>query len=202
MNLYYTTQHLYQNIGMSSAKPQVGHIHLQVLGWVQTLFLDPTLYTIVQDVYRVPDPVPNQNYAQRPRPVRIFSAIYHFKYHSLADSGPSYGQPPVDVSGFSMTSAFNNQKLQGSMPVGPTQATSFPMPSTCTVPTSDGLRTPTEVDQNLFDEPFMLDVNFEQIVFDDFVINMDNPNSFVRFNPPPPSICLASALMTCLRQFM
>ena len=67
--------------------------------------------------------------------------------------------------------------------MGSMHAASFPTPSTYTVPKSES-RTPTEVDQNLFDEPFMLDVNFEQIVFDDFVISMDNPNSFVRFDPP------------------
>jgi hypothetical protein len=98
-----------------------------------------------------------------------------------------------------MTSAFNDQTLRGSMPVSPTQATTFPMPSTCPVSTSDGLRTPTEVDQNLFDEPFMLDVNFEQIMFDDFVVNMDNPNTFVRFNP---LVLLGVELMMDFRQFM
>ncbi|KAH0829026.1 hypothetical protein J3R83DRAFT_2480 [Lanmaoa asiatica] len=151
---------------------------------------DPTLYTIVQDVYRVPDPAPTQDYSQRPRPVRIFSAIYHFQYSS-ADSTPSTNSTSVDPSssGSSMTSAFDAQALQGSMPVHLTQATSFPTSSTYTSP---------ETEQNLFDEPFILDVNFDQISFDDFVVNMDNtsdsasshffardPNTFVRFDPPP-----------------
>jgi hypothetical protein len=143
---------------------------------------DPTMYTIVQDVYCVPDPVPKQDYAQRPRPVRIFSAIYHFQYQSSADAAPSYGQPPVNVprSGSSMTSAFNERTLQGSMAMGPTQ-TSFPMPTTYAVPTSESLRTPTELEQNLFDEPFMLDVSindFEQMAFDDLVASLDKPDAF------------------------
>lgn len=91
-----------------------------------------------------------------------------------------------------MTSAFDDQTLQGL-----TYATSFPMPSTYTAPASEDFRTPTDVDQNLFDEPFMLDVNFEQIAFDDFAVNMDNvsdgaashfyprdPNTYVRLDPP------------------
>ena len=59
------------------------------------------------------------------------------------------------------------------------------MAPTYTVPTSEGLRTPSEADQNLFGSPFMLDVNYEQFVFDDFVASMDNPNTFVRFDSPP-----------------
>ncbi|KAI9573174.1 hypothetical protein HD554DRAFT_2059548 [Boletus coccyginus] len=141
---------------------------------------DPTLYTIVQDVYRAPDPVPNQDYTRRPRPVRIFSAIYHFQYCSSAGSGSSYGQPLTNVSssGSSVTSAFGDQALPGFMQMNPTRAASSSMPPSHTVPASEGLRTPSEVDQNLFGSPFMLDVNFEQFVFDDFVASMDNPNTF------------------------
>ncbi|KAG8220469.1 hypothetical protein J3R82DRAFT_3164 [Butyriboletus roseoflavus] len=137
---------------------------------------DPTLYTIVQDVYRNPDPVPTQDYSERPHPARIFSAIYHFRYPAPAESTPSHGQPSVDTSrgGSSMTSAFDDQTLQSSMPVHLAYATPFQTPSTYTTPVPEDLRAPTELDQNLFDEPFMLDVNFEQIAFDDFVVNMDN----------------------------
>lgn len=170
---------------MFSAKPQVGHVHPPGFGPALKFNLDPTMYTIVQDVYRVPEPEPGQDYAQRPRPVRIFSAIYHFQYQASVDAAPNYGQPPAGVpnNGSSMTSAFNGQTLQGSMIMDPTQ-TSFPMPSTYTIPTSETLRTPTE-DQNLFDEPFMLDVNFdfEQLLFDDLIANMDNPDPSVSFDP-------------------
>jgi hypothetical protein len=84
-----------------------------------------------------------------------------------------------------MTSAFNERTLQGSMAMGSTQ-TSFPMPTTYAVPTSESLRTPTELEQNLFDEPFMLDVSindFEQMAFDDLVASLDKPDAFVRFDP-------------------
>jgi transcriptional enhancer factor len=133
---------------------------------------DPTLYTIVQDVYHVPDPVPNQDYAHRPRPVRIFSAIYHFQYPSSPDSGATFGQPHANVSssGSSMTSGFPQPTVQGAMPMA-TPSPSFQMPSTHTASTA-------EVDQSLFDEPFMLDVNIQQLAFDDFVASMDNPNTF------------------------
>ncbi|KAG6382084.1 hypothetical protein JVT61DRAFT_722 [Boletus reticuloceps] len=140
---------------------------------------DPTLYTIVQDVHRVPDPVPNQDYGQRPRPARIFSAIYHFQYHTSGDSGSSYEQPAAEVSksGSSMTSAFGEQTLQGSI-LDPGTTTTFPMSTTYGVPMREIFRTPGEVDQNLFDEPFMLDVSLEEMAFDDFVASMDNPNTF------------------------
>lgn len=65
--------------------------------------------------------------------------------------------------------------------MGPTQA--FPAPSMYPLPVS-------ETDQNLFDEPFMLDVNFEEI-FEDFVSGMDNPNPFVRVPSPFHCLCLA-----------
>lgn len=142
------------------------------LSWL----VDPTLYTIVQDVYHMPDRVPNQDYSQRTRPVRIFSAIYRFRYPSSTDSTPFHGQPPVGMSnsGSSMTSAYGDQTLHSPMAVDLSRATSFSTSPMYTVPTPEGARTPTGVDQNLFDEPFMLDVNFDQVAFDDIFINMDS----------------------------
>lgn len=138
-----------------------------------TLFVDPTLYTIVQEVYYVPDSVPNQNYSQRPRPVRIFSATYHFRYPSATDAPPMNVQPPTALSSSSssMTSTFNDKMPHAPMDLAPT--TSFPMTPMYTAPAAEGLGTPTEVDQNLFDEPFMLDVNFDQLAFDEIFVNMD-----------------------------
>lgn len=75
-----------------------------------------------------------------------------------------------------MTSPSDDRTLQGTIPVNFTHATTFQTPSLYTPAASQSLQTPTEVDQNLFDEPFMLDINFEQIAFDDFVINTDNPS--------------------------
>ena len=145
----------------------------------------------MQDVHHMPDPVPNQDYSQRARPVRIFTAIYHFRYPSLVDSTVSYGQPPVEMSssGSSMTSAFGHQTLQGSMSVDLVPPTSFPIPSMYSAPTSEGSQMPTGVDQNLFDEPFMLDVNFDQIAFDEFFVNMDtaSDSTFSSLFPKDPS---------------
>ncbi|KAG2122431.1 hypothetical protein BD769DRAFT_972879 [Suillus cothurnatus] len=57
---------------------------------------DPTMYTIIQDVYRQ-DPAPFGRSSGRPRPVLIFSAKYHFRcsvpiymHPSSMDPNPAY----------------------------------------------------------------------------------------------------------------
>ncbi|KAI6101445.1 hypothetical protein EDD16DRAFT_1901217 [Pisolithus croceorrhizus] len=65
----------------------------------------PTLYTIIQDVYRPPDNVSSPSpypsgglQTSRPRPVKIFSAIYHFRYPSNVRAGGSQSTAPSPLS--------------------------------------------------------------------------------------------------------
>ncbi|KAG1735651.1 hypothetical protein EDD22DRAFT_924632 [Suillus occidentalis] len=53
---------------------------------------DPTMYTIIQDVYRR-DPAPLGRFSGRPRSVLIFSAKYHFRY-SVPANTPSSPMTP------------------------------------------------------------------------------------------------------------
>lgn len=64
---------------------------------------NPTLYTIIQDVYRAPDSGAASAYyaggippaqSSRPRPVKIFSAVYHFRYSPNVKPGGGYPSPP------------------------------------------------------------------------------------------------------------
>lgn len=66
---------------------------------------DPTLYTIIQDVYRPPDNVSSPSpypsgglQTSRPRPVKIFSAIYHFRYPPNVRAGGSQSTVPSPLS--------------------------------------------------------------------------------------------------------
>lgn len=66
---------------------------------------DPTLYTIIQDVYRPPDNVSSPSpypsgglQTSRPRPVKIFSAIYHFRYPSNVRASGSQSTAPSPLS--------------------------------------------------------------------------------------------------------
>lgn len=66
---------------------------------------DPTMYTIIQDVYRPPDnvlsppPHPSRGLqTSRPRPVKIFSAIYHFRYPPNVKAGGSHSTAPLPPS--------------------------------------------------------------------------------------------------------
>ncbi|KAG1895677.1 uncharacterized protein F5891DRAFT_1114881 [Suillus fuscotomentosus] len=55
---------------------------------------DPTMYTIIQDVYRR-DPAPLGRSSGRPRPVLIFSAEYHFRYSVHACTPPPSMTPYI-----------------------------------------------------------------------------------------------------------
>ncbi|KAG1900494.1 uncharacterized protein F5891DRAFT_294658 [Suillus fuscotomentosus] len=55
---------------------------------------DPTIYTILHDVYRPTDPAPClPRCLGRRRPVLIFSAIYHFRYSVPVCTPPSFVTP-------------------------------------------------------------------------------------------------------------
>ncbi|KAF9222304.1 hypothetical protein BS17DRAFT_708933 [Gyrodon lividus] len=140
---------------------------------------DPTLYTIIQDVYRAPDPVPNQGFSQRPRPVLIFSAIYHFQYLASLDSSTTASNiqsPPV---GPAMTSALDDQVLHDYL--NPMRPMPFQKYSVYPTPTPEKSWTTPTMEQNVFDEPFMLDVNFDDVRFDDFTVNIqDSPDGTPR----------------------
>ncbi|KIJ63489.1 hypothetical protein HYDPIDRAFT_112907 [Hydnomerulius pinastri MD-312] len=143
---------------------------------------DPTLYTIIQDVYRAPDPTPNQGHSQRPRSVLIFSAIYHFKYPTTSPSASTTSRvrsplatPRADAS---MTSALDHQVLQDYLnPIRPMPFQKYSYPTS----TPEKMRAASDLEQNVFDEPFMLDVDIEDFRFDDFTVNIqDSPDSTPR----------------------
>jgi hypothetical protein len=118
---------------------------------------DPTLYTIIQNVYRAPDPVPNRGYSQRPPPVLIFSAMYHFQYasHVPNATSPQATQKP----GPAVTSTLEDPVLHGFLNPIPFQKYAMYPP-----PTSEPLRGISDIDQSLFDASFKLDVNFDEFI--------------------------------------
>lgn len=130
---------------------------------------DPTVYTIIQDVYRAPDPPASTGSSGRPRPVLIFSAIYHFRYPASVRAPPPAIPPPIAYQS-SLTNnphAYPNRAL-------PSQYYSMSPPHS-----HPGMFQPHEyTTQNRLDEPFMLDVSLENFSLDDFMINIhDSPEA-------------------------
>ncbi|KAG2158558.1 uncharacterized protein EDB93DRAFT_1118910 [Suillus bovinus] len=134
---------------------------------------DPTVYTIIQDVYRSPDSTTSSRNSGRPRPVLIFSAVYHFRYSASARAPPpsipqhlAYQPNPASLS-------YNTYPYPDML--NPTR----PHPSHMS---------PGFADQGMFqsydygtqyrlDEPFRLDVNMDNFSLDDFMINIDSPEA-------------------------
>ncbi|KIK93884.1 hypothetical protein PAXRUDRAFT_487015 [Paxillus rubicundulus Ve08.2h10] len=145
--------------------------------------IDPTLYTIIQDVYRAPDPVPNHGFPQRPRPVLIFSAIYHFQYLSSLNPSATASHiqsPPVGPNiAPAMTPALGNQAHHGYP--NPIRPMPFQNYSVYPPPAPEKSWTTPSTEQNVFDAPFMLDVSFDDIRFDDYI--QESPDS----TPRPPA---------------
>ncbi|KAG1727678.1 uncharacterized protein EDB91DRAFT_889101 [Suillus paluster] len=132
---------------------------------------DPTIYTIIQDVYRAPDPTTPTRSSGRPRPVLIFSAIYHFRYPVSARTPPSSMSSHFAYQANSPVLANNAYAYPDSTnPIRPHPFQNYPMspnPSGQGWPHAHEYNTP-----NRLDEPFMLDVNLNGFSFDDFMTNI------------------------------
>ncbi|KAG1767469.1 hypothetical protein EV702DRAFT_1146655 [Suillus placidus] len=136
---------------------------------------DPTVYTIIQDVYRAPDPTTPTRYSDRPRPVLIFSAIYHFQYPaSVRAPTPSISSHlAYQTNSASLT---NNTHAYPDLlnPIRPLPFQNYAMSPTLSDP---GMFQSHEYNtQTRLDEPFVLDVSIDNFSLDDFMINIhDSP---------------------------
>ncbi|KAG1762335.1 hypothetical protein EDD22DRAFT_581650 [Suillus occidentalis] len=132
---------------------------------------DPTVYTIIQDVYRAPDLPASTGSSGRPRPVLIFSAIYHFRYPASVRAPLPAIPPPIPYQS-SLTN--NPHAYPDPNRALPSQYYSMSPPHS-----HPGMFQPHEyATQNRLDEPFMLDVSLENFSLDDFMINIhDSPDA-------------------------
>ncbi|KAH7909648.1 hypothetical protein BJ138DRAFT_1010403 [Hygrophoropsis aurantiaca] len=128
---------------------------------------DPTVYTIMQDVYRIPEPSSYSESSSRPRPLLIFSTIYHFRYPSSASSTspPTIRSPhipkmespamtPADVQsllGFCDQNALHDIGLGNIQKYGHHSAY-----------------------KGAADVPFLMDVGLDDLNLDDFTIDLQN----------------------------
>jgi len=160
-----TAQPWYPNFGRPCANAQVRNFLSLLCDRSLIIFSpkDPTVYTIIQDVYRAPDPVPLARYTSRPRPVLIFSAIYHFRYPVYSRTPSSSMSPQL---AYQTRPPFLPNNAHGySDPINPIR----PLPSTNYPMTQFQSQEPTH---NRLDEPFVLD----DFSLDDFMINIhDSP---------------------------
>ncbi|KAG2122329.1 hypothetical protein DEU56DRAFT_864478 [Suillus clintonianus] len=138
---------------------------------------DPTVYTIIQDVYRAPDPATPTRSLGRPRPVLIFSATYHLRYPAPVRAPQSSISPHFAYQANSPFLA-NNAHAYPDMinPIRPLPFQNYAM--------TPGLSEPGRFQsheyntQNRLDEPFILDVSLENFSLDDFMINLhDSPEA-------------------------
>ncbi|OJA17332.1 hypothetical protein AZE42_05915 [Rhizopogon vesiculosus] len=129
---------------------------------------DPTVYTIIQDVYRAPDPAPLARYPSRPRPVLIFSAIYHFRYPVSVRTPPSSMPPHL---AYQATSPLPNNAHAYSDSLNPIRSLPFQNYRT-TSGFSDQGRFQLHDAQNRLDEPFVLDVGLGDFSIDDYMVDI------------------------------
>lgn len=138
---------------------------------------DPTVYTIIQDVYRAPDlPTPTR-YSDRPRPVLIFSAIYHFRYSASACAAPPSISPHFAYQANPASLTNNTRAYPDSLnPIRTLPSQNYAMSPSLSDP---GMFQSHEYGtQNQLVEPFMLDVSMDNFSLDDFMINIhDSPEA-------------------------
>lgn len=137
---------------------------------------DPTVYTIIQDVYRSPDSATSSRNSGRPRPVLIFSAIYHFRYPASTRAPPPSIPPHLSYQPNSASFSHNTHPYPNmTNPIRPP-------------PFQNSSMSPSFSDPGMFqsydystqyrlDEPFRLDVNMDNFSLDDFVVNIDSPDA-------------------------
>ncbi|KAG2142465.1 hypothetical protein DEU56DRAFT_911151 [Suillus clintonianus] len=136
---------------------------------------DPTVYTIIQDVYRAPDPGTPTTSSGRPRPVVIFSATYHFRYTSVHTHTSSMS-PQLAYQANSQFPANTHTSPDLINPTGPLPFQNYPM--SLNFSEEGRLQSHEHSTQNGLDEPFILDGSLDNFSLDDFMINIhDSPNT-------------------------
>lgn len=137
---------------------------------------DPTVYTIIQDVFRAPDPAAPTGSSGRPRPVLIFSAIYHFRYSASACAPPPSISPHLVYQANSASLTNNTHAYPDFNSTRTLPFQNYAMPPGFSDP---GMYQLHEYGtQNRLVEPFMLDVSMDNFSLDDFVNNIhDSPEA-------------------------
>ncbi|KAG0707091.1 hypothetical protein DFH29DRAFT_797357 [Suillus ampliporus] len=129
---------------------------------------DPTMYSIIQEVYRAPDP-PAASPARssgRPRPVLIFSATYHFRYPVPVCTPPSSVAPHSTYQANSPITAHNTHTYSDLIdPICPQNHPFFPSLE------SDQEAFHEYSTQNQLYEQFVLNVSLGDFSLDDFSID-------------------------------
>ncbi|KAG2064305.1 hypothetical protein BDR04DRAFT_1110309 [Suillus decipiens] len=131
---------------------------------------DPTVYTIIQDVYRTLDPEAPARSSGRSHPVIIFSATYHFRYSVSVHAPTSFMSPDFAYQANSQLLA-NTTHVSPDLldPMCPRSFQSYPVSS---------LQPHEYSTQNRLDEPFILDGIPDNFCLDDFINNIhDSPET-------------------------
>ncbi|KAG2343143.1 hypothetical protein BDR05DRAFT_983039 [Suillus weaverae] len=138
---------------------------------------DPTVYTIIQDVYRTLDPGTPARSSGRPRPVPIFSATYHFRYSVSVRTPTSSMSPHFAYQANSQLLANTTQASPNLLdPIGSISFQNYPVSSSF----SEQWRLPSHEysTENRLGEPFILDGSLDNFCLDDFVTNIhDSPET-------------------------
>ncbi|KAG1776315.1 hypothetical protein EV702DRAFT_1029448 [Suillus placidus] len=138
---------------------------------------DPTVYTIIQDVYRTLDSGTPARSSGRPRPVPIFSATYHFRYSVSVRTPTSSMSPHFAYQANSQLLANTTQASPNLLdPIGPLSFQNYPVSPSF----SEQWRLPSHEysTENRLDEPFILDGSLDNFCLDDFMTNIhDSPET-------------------------
>ncbi|KAG1736116.1 uncharacterized protein EDB91DRAFT_537786 [Suillus paluster] len=127
---------------------------------------DPTVYTIIQDVYSAPDSETSTRSSGRPHLVPIFSATYHFRYPVSVCTPPSSMSPHFAYQANSSFLANNTHASPDLLyRMSPSLSDQWWLQShECNT-------------QNQLDEPFILDLNLDEFSFDDFIHDLPEATS-------------------------
>ncbi|KAH7929559.1 hypothetical protein BV22DRAFT_1029416 [Leucogyrophana mollusca] len=127
---------------------------------------DPTVYTIMQDVYRIAEPTSFAEPSHRPRPLLMFSAVYHFRYPSAAAS--PVNRPPRNAPKLE-SPVMTDAELQSLC----SQITPLPFEGFGSG-SSQKFGLLHDVYKGGSDAPFLVDVSLDDFNFDDFTIDLQN----------------------------
>lgn len=130
---------------------------------------DPTVYTIIQDVYRTPATGAPTRSSGRPRPVPIFSATYHFRYPVSVRTPTSSMSPHF---AYQANSRFLANAISPDLhdPMRPLSFQNYPVSPNFSE--QGRLQSYDNSTQNRLDEPFILDGSLENFCLDDFLTNI------------------------------
>ncbi|KAG1862063.1 hypothetical protein DFJ58DRAFT_744079 [Suillus subalutaceus] len=128
---------------------------------------DPTVYTIIQDVYRTLGPGIPARSSGRPRPVPIFSATYHFRYSVTPTSSISPHFAYQDNSRLLANTTHASSDL-----LNPIRPLSFPnYPVSPNFSEQGRLQSHEYNTQSRLDEQFISDGSLDNFPLDDFMTN-------------------------------